>query len=179
MIITPTELKDLQIIKRDPRIDERGSFVRVFAKEELLQAGIDFTIVHINQGFSKQTGTLRGLHYQIPPKEEAKIFQCVKGKVFDVAVDMRENSPTYRKWFGIELSEDNNTMVYIPKGFAHGYQTLTDNALVEYFVNEYYAPESESGVRWDDPILNIAWPIKTPILSPKDQTLPSLPSNMS
>ncbi len=174
MIIRPTEIKDLHIIIREPRSDERGSFARTFAKEELAQKGIDFDIVHINQCFTHKKGTIRGLHFQIAPKEEAKIFQCLKGRVFDVAVDMREDSPTYRQWFGIELTEDNNTLVYIPKGFAHGYQTLTDNCLVEYFVSEYYAPQFERGIRWDDPALAIEWPIKNPILSPKDTKWPLL-----
>lgn len=174
MIIKPTEIPDLQVIIREPRSDDRGSFARVFAKEELAKARIDFNIVHINQGFSVHKGTLRGIHYQTAPKEEAKIFQCVRGKVFDVLIDMREGSSTYRKWFGIELSESNNTMLYIPKGFAHGYQTLEDNCLVEYFVDEYYAPEYEKGILWNDPAIGINWPIKDPVLSPKDQNWPLL-----
>ncbi|HWY79887.1 MAG TPA: dTDP-4-dehydrorhamnose 3,5-epimerase [Candidatus Sulfotelmatobacter sp.] len=174
MIITPTDLKDLYVIKREPRTDERGFFVRVFAKEELAKMGIDFDIVHINQALSVQKGTLRGLHSQLAPKQEIKFIHCIKGKVFDVAVDMREDSPTYQKWFGVELSEDNNTMICIPKGFAHGYQSLTDNSVLEYLVSEYYAPEYEKGFRWNDPKLDITWPVANPILSPKDQNWPLL-----
>src|SRR6266702_2638642 len=118
MIFTQTDIKDLYIIKREPRGDERGWFARTFAKEELQKAGLDFSIVHINQAFTKEKGTLRGMHRQLAPKEEAKIFQCIKGKIFDVAIDMRPDSSTYRKWFGVELSEDNHTMTYIPKGFS-------------------------------------------------------------
>lgn len=169
MIFTPTEFKDLYVIKREPRGDDRGWFARTFAKEELQKVGIDFDIVHINQAFTKEKGTLRGMHWQIAPKEEGKIFQCIKGKIFDVAIDMREGSPTFHKWFGVELSEDNHTMSYIPKGFSHGYQTLTEDCLVQYFVSEYYAPEFEKGVMWNDPAFGIDWPIKNPILSPKDQ----------
>jgi dTDP-4-dehydrorhamnose 3,5-epimerase len=169
MIFTPTKCRDLYVIRREPRDDNRGWFARTFAKEELKKAGIEFNLVHINQAFTKEKGTLRGMHRQVAPKEEAKIFQCLKGKIFDVSIDMREGSPTYHKWFGIELSEDNHTMTYIPKGFAHGYQTLTEDCLVQYFVDEYYEPEAEKGVMWNDPAFNIDWPIKTPILSPKDQ----------
>lgn len=174
MMFSPSPLNDLLVINREPRTDERGSFARVFCQDELQKAGINFSIVQINQGFSNHKGTLRGLHHQISPKEEGKIFQCLKGKVFDVSVDMRENSPTYMKWFGIELSEDNNTMVYIPKGFSHGYQTLTDNTLVEYFVSEFYSPEFEKGIRYDDPAIGITWPIDNPILSDKDKSWPLL-----
>src|SRR5258708_38746785 len=108
MIFTATEFKDLYVIKREPRGDDRGWFARTFAKEELQKGGIDFEIVHINQAFTKEKGTLRGMHWQIVPKEEGKIFQCIKGKIFDVAIDMREGSPTFHKWFGVELSEDNH-----------------------------------------------------------------------
>jgi dTDP-4-dehydrorhamnose 3,5-epimerase len=112
------------------------------------------------------------MHWQTAPKEEGKIFQCLKGKIFDVAIDMRPESQTYKQWFGVELAEDNHTMAFIPKGFAHGYQTLTEDCLVQYFVDEYYAPEVEKGAMWDDTAFNIDWPIKTPILSPKDQNWP-------
>lgn len=174
MIFTPTNLEDLYIIKREPHGDERGWFVRTFANEELKKAGINFNIVHINQSFNKEKGTLRGMHRQSAPREEAKIFHCLKGKVFDVAIDMRKNSPTFLKWFGIELTEDNNTMIFIPKGFNHGYQTLTEDCLVQYFVDEYYSPQSEENINWSDPVINIDWPIKTPILSEKDRTIPLL-----
>lgn len=176
MIITPTNLKDLHVITREPREDDRGTFSRMFCQNELQKAGIDFIIVQINQGFSKHKGTLRGMHHQTTPKEEGKIFYCIQGSVFDAVIDMREDSPTYKKWFGIELNANNKKMLYIPKGFSHGYQTLEDNTLVEYFVSEFYSPEFEKGIRYDDPSIGIKWPLSQPLLSPKDKQWPLLSS---
>ena len=170
MIIIPTDFKDLYVMTREPRSDDLGTFMRTFCKNELMQAGIDFDIIQVNQVLTKHKGTLRGMHHQIAPKEMAKIFQCLKGKIFDVTIDMRGGFPTFHKWFGIELSEDNNKLLYIPKGFSHGYQTLTDDCLVQYFVSQYYSPDLEGGVRWDDPKLAISWPIANPILSSKDKS---------
>lgn len=167
-----TKIKGLHIIEPELKIDERGYFARIFCKEELKKIGIDFEIVQINRSLNKKRGTLRGMHFQKPPKAEDKIVQCIKGAIYDVAIDLRENSPTYGRWVAVELSEDNKKMFLIPKGFAHGFQSLTDNSEILYFISEFYSPEYESGVRWNDPFFNIKWPIKNPILSEKDKNWP-------
>lgn len=173
MRISPTELNGVYIIEQESRDDERGYFSRIFAKEELERTGISFEIVQASHSFTKEKGTIRGMHFQKKPKEEDKIVQCIRGKIYDVVVDLRKDSPTFGKWISEELSEDNKKMFFIPKGCAHGFQTLTDNCLVQYFMNEFYSPEHASGVRFDDPAFNILWPIKDSILSEKDKNWPS------
>jgi len=177
MIFRKTKIKGLYIVEPELKIDERGNFQRIFCQEELSKYGIKFNIRQINQSLSKKRGTLRGLHFQKPPKAEDKIVQCLKGAIYDVAVDLRKNSPTYGRWVAVELSEENKKMFLIPKGFAHGFQTLTDNCEVQYFVSEFYFPEYERGICWNDPFLNIDWPIKNPILSKKDQNWPLMDKN--
>lgn len=169
-----TNIKGVYIIKLEPRSDERGYFMRIF-DEDLIRKGIDrFSIKQASQAYTKRAGTIRGLHYQKTPKEEAKIVRCVKGKIYDVVVDLRPKSYDYKKWVGVELSEDNHTALYIPKGCAHGLQTLTDDVIVEYLINEEYVPELATGIRYDDPEIAVAWPMRNPILSEKDQSLPLL-----
>jgi len=163
------KLKGLCVIEPEIRVDERGYFARIFCKQELSKIGIDFNIVQINRSLNKKQGIIRGMHFQKPPKAEDKIIQCVKGKIYDVAIDLRQDSPTYGEWFAEELSEENKKMFLIPKGFAHGFQTLTDSCEILYFMSEFYSPQYESGVRWNDPFFNIKWPIKDPILSEKDK----------
>ncbi len=172
MKITQTKLKGVFVIELEPREDERGYFARVFAKEELKKVGVDFSIVHINRSLSKEKGVIRGLHYQNAPKGEDKIVQCLTGSIFDVAVDIREDSQTYGDWFGVDLTAENKKMLLLPKGCAHGFQTLEKNTTVEYFVTQYYEPSFEAGIRYNDPKFNIKWPIKEPILSEKDENLP-------
>ena len=174
MFIHKTNLDGVYVIEFDPKKDKRGHFIRVFAKEELKSMGISFNIVHINESKTLQKGTIRGLHFQKSPKQEDKIIRCLKGKIFDVAVDLRKNSPTYGKWVSQMLTEDNNKLFLIPKGFAHGFQALTDNCVIQYFVSEYYSPKDETGVRWNDPKPAISWPILDPILSDKDKSWPFL-----
>lgn len=168
MKINPTKIEGVFIIEPEPREDARGYFARVFAKEELKKAGVDFSIVHINRSLSKEKGTIRGIHYQKPPKSEDKIIQCLSGKIFDIALDIRPESKTFGQWVSEELSSDNKKMLLLPKGCAHGFQTLEENTVVEYFVTEYYAPEFEDGIRYNDPRFGIIWPIKDAILSEKD-----------
>ncbi len=168
-----TKIKGVYIIIPEPREDSRGYFVRVFAKEELKKLGILYPIVHINRTFSKNKGIIRGLHFQRKPKAEDKIIQCVVGKIFDVVVDIRKDSKTYGQWVGHILDAKNKKMLLVPKGCAHGYQTLDKNCLVEYFVTQYYAPSHEGGIRYDDPYFAIDWPVKNAILSEKDQNWPS------
>jgi len=169
------KLKGLCVIEPEIRVDERGYFARIFCKQELSKIGIDFNIVQINRSLNKKQGIIRGMHFQKPPKAEDKIIQCIKGKIYDVAIDLRQDSPTYGEWFAEELSEENKKMFLIPKGFAHGFQTLTDSCEILYFMSEFYSPQYESGVRWDDPFFNIKWPIKDSILSEKDKNWPLIP----
>lgn len=164
-----TKIKGVFVIEPEPREDARGYFTRVFAKEELKQAGINFSIVHINRSLSREKGVIRGIHYQRKPKEEDKIVQCIQGKILDVAVDLRPKSKTFGKWVSVELSGGNKKMFLISKGCGHAFQTLTPNCLIEYFVSEYYSPEHERGILWNDPFFKIDWPIKRPVLSEKDK----------
>lgn len=172
MKITKTKIEGVFIIEPEPREDGRGYFARIFAKEELKKVGVDFSIVHINRSLSKEKGVIRGVHYQSKPKEEDKIIQCLEGKIFDVVVDIRKDSKTYGQWFSQILDSQNKKMLLIPKGCAHGFQTLEKNTNVEYFVTEYYAPDFESGIRYDDPSFSIGWPIKKTIVSEKDASWP-------
>lgn len=166
-----TKLKGLYIIEPEIHFDDRGYFARIFCKQELSKTGIDFNIVQANRSLNKKQGTIRGMHFQKPPKAENKIIQCIKGKIYDVAIDLRQDSPTYGEWVAEELSEENKKMFLIPKGFAHGFQTLTDNCEILYFMSEFYSPQYESGVRWNDPFFNI----KDPVVSEKDKNWPLIP----
>jgi len=159
MKVLKTKIKDVYVIEPNVRGDSRGFFLRVFAKEILKENGINFDIVHINRSMTVEKGTIRGLHYQSSPRREDKIVQCLAGAIFDVALDLRRNSPTFGKWVGEVLSAENKKMLLIPKGCAHAFQTLEANTTVEYFVTEYYAPEREKGIRWNDPFFKIKWPI--------------------
>ncbi len=172
MIFNGVEINGVKIIELEPREDERGYFTRVFCKKEFSEQDIDFSIKQVNHVFTKNKNTLRGLHFQIESGAESKVFRCIKGKIFDVVLDMRKNSSTFKKWIGVELSENNRKSIYIPEGCAHGYQTLVDNCEVEYFVSSFYQPECEKGIKWNDPVFNINWPFKNPILSEKDKNLP-------
>jgi len=167
-------MNGLYIIEPELKTDERGYFARIFCKKEFTKIGFNFEIVQINRALNKKKGTIRGLHFQTPPKAEDKIISCVKGAIYDVAIDLRKDFPTFGQWVAEKLTEDNKKMFLIPKGFAHGFQTLTDNTEILYFMSEFYSPEYESGVRWNDPFFNIKWPIKNPILSEKDKNWPLL-----
>lgn len=172
MKFNKTKIEGLYVIDLEPRVDERGYFTRVYCNNELKDIGVKFNIVQINRSFSKQKGLIRGMHYQKKPYEEDKIVQCLQGEIFDVAIDLRSGSKTFGKWYAQKLSAENKKLMLIPKGFAHGFQALTQNCVVEYFVSEFYTPGSENGIRWDDPKFGIDWPIKKAILSEKDQNWP-------
>jgi len=172
-----TKIKGLYVIELDLISDKRGFFARNFCRDEFLKEGINFNIVQSNISFNKTKGTLRGMHFQNEPKAEDKIIQCLRGAIYDVAVDLRKDSPTYGQWVGEELTEENKHMFLAPKGLAHGFQTLADNTLLQYFISEFYYPEYASGVSWDDPLLKISWPIKNPILSEKDKNWPPIRKN--
>lgn len=167
-----TKIKDLYVIELEPKIDDRGYLMRIFCEEELKKINVNFKIVQASQTLTKEKNTLRGIHFQKEPRAEDKIVRCLRGRVFDVAVDLRQNSPTFGQWVAQELSEENKKMFLIPKGFAHGFQTLTPNCEVLYFMSEYYSGEHASGVRYDDPFFNIEWPLKNPFLAEKDKNWP-------
>lgn len=172
MVFRKTKIKDLYIIEPELKTDGRGYFARIFGKDELAREGLDFDIVQANRSLTFKRGTIRGMHFQKEPKAEDKIVQCLRGRVYDVAIDLRTDSSTYGQWVAEELSEDNHKMFYIPKGFAHGFQTLTDNCEMQYFMSEFYSSEHASGVRWDDRAFNITWPLAVTDLSEKDKNWP-------
>lgn len=172
MIFQETFLKGAYIIELEKKTDERGFFARAFCKKEFGSFDLYNEIVQINNSFSRFKGTLRGMHYQIGKKAEDKIIRCFSGSLYDVIIDLRPNSPTFGKWFGIELSSENRKMLYVPKGFAHGFITLEDNTEVFYLVTEYYSPSYERGIRWNDPFFKIKWPIEPVIISEKDNNFP-------
>jgi dTDP-4-dehydrorhamnose 3,5-epimerase len=174
MIFKETELRGAYIIEPELIWDERGFFARTWSKEDFVSHGLNSTLVQCNSSFNKQRGTLRGMHYQIPPHEEAKLVRCSAGAIYDVIVDLRVDSLTWLKWIGVELTASNHLMLYIPEGFAHGFQTLEDDTEVFYQVSEYYHPESARGVRWDDPALSINWPLSIGVISERDRSHPIL-----
>lgn len=172
MIFHKTKIEGLYIIEPEPKMDERGHLMRIFCQEELKKNGLEFKIVQASQTLTKKKGVIRGMHFQREPKAEDKIVSCLRGAIYDVVIDLRKDSQTYSQWAAEELNENNKKMFFIPKGCAHGLQTLTDNCELLYFMSEFYSPEHASGVRWDDPFFSISWPIKNPILSEKDKNWP-------
>ncbi len=169
MIFSETKIKGAFIIDPELITDERGFFARSFCKEELQKQGLETDIVQCNISYNKKKGTLRGMHYQVPPFEEAKIVSCTKGSIYDVVVDLRRDSPTFKKWVAAELSEKNFKMVYIPRGCAHGFQTLDNNSIVYYQMTEYFHPECARGLPWDNLSIGIVWPVPDMIMSEKDK----------
>tara|TARA_B100000953_G_scaffold187528_1_gene154367 strand:+ start:301 stop:837 length:537 start_codon:yes stop_codon:yes gene_type:complete len=163
-----TELNGAFIIKFEKLEDERGFFTRVWDKKLFQENGLNSDLLQISFSFSKKRGTLRGMHLQKKPFEESKLVRCTNGKIFDVIIDLRQKSSTYKKWISMELSSDNLQGLYIPEGFAHGFQTLEDNCEVCYHMSNWFSPEHARGIRWDDGEFNITWPINNPIISKKD-----------
>lgn len=174
MIFTETSLAGVYLIDIEPVEDLRGFFARGWCQREFAAHHLDTAISQMNIAFNPLAGTLRGLHYQTEPHAEAKTIRCVRGAVFDVAVDMRESSPNYLQWVGQELSAENHSSVYIPKGFAHGYLTLEPDTELLYSASEFYTPDAEIGIRYDDPALAIGWPAPVLIISDKDASWPDL-----
>ena len=168
MKFIPTILNGSFTIQLDPINDERGWFARYFCKKEFSTIGHNKEWVQMNHSFSLKKGTLRGMHFQKPPYSEIKLVRCIQGSVFDVIIDLRKDSPTFLKWFGAELSAENKLMMYIPEGFAHGFQTLEDNSGLLYMHTAYYSPEAEDGLRYNDPQVNISWPIEISEISMRD-----------
>ena len=172
MIFTETKLKGSFIIEPERIIDERGFFARAWDDEIFEKHGLSPVIKQCNISFNKMKGTIRGMHYQASPHEEAKLVRCTKGKAFEIMLDLRSNSETYMQWMGIEMSAENYKMLYVPEGFALGFQTLEDDTELFYQMSEKYMPEFGRGIRWDDPTISIAWPLEPTIISKKDMSLP-------
>lgn len=171
MIFRETKLESVWIIEPELLTDNRGFFARTWCQREFEERGLDSTLVQCNISFNSQSGTLRGMHYQIPPHGETKLVRCTQGAIYDVIIDMRPPSPTFSQWIGVELTAKNRRMLYIPEGFAHGFQTLVDQTEVFYQMSEFYHPESARGVRWNDPAFAIKWPTANSlIISDKDSS---------
>lgn len=179
MIFTQTKLKGAYVIELERITDSRGFFARGFCMEEFAKHGLVNQVVQTNISYNMKAGTIRGLHYQVKPYEEVKFTRCIKGKVFDVIVDLRRGSKTFGQYFSIELSDTNNIALYVPANFAHGYMSLEDDTMFMYNVSCSYTPNSERLLRWDDPEININWPIRdNVILSDKDRHAPGLSENL-
>ena len=177
MVFKETRLKGAFIIELEKIVDGRGFFSRAWCQKEFQAHGLNPNVVQCNLSFNTSKGTLRGMHYQIAPHEEAKIVRCIRGKVYDVIIDLRPKSPTYLQWIGVELSAENRKMLYVPENFAHGYLTLADNTELFYQVSHFYSPESESGIRWNDRTVNIKWPQTNGlIITDKDKNWPDFPA---
>lgn len=174
MKITKTKLEGVVIIEPDVFGDNRGFFMESWNKKKMEEAGLYYDFVQDNHSKSTVKGTLRGIHFQKGDKAQAKLVRCVKGTVLDVAVDLRKNSPTFKQWVGVELSAENKKQLLIPRGFGHGFVTLTDDVEFLYKADNYYAPEADAGVRWNDPDIGVAWGVENPILSEKDKKNPFL-----
>jgi dTDP-4-dehydrorhamnose 3,5-epimerase len=171
---TETELSGVWLIEPRPILDDRGSFTRTFCEKELADCGIATRFVQHSRSHSAQKGTLRGMHYQQEPYGEVKIVSCISGAIYDVVIDLRPDSPTRHRWIGFELTPQNMRQVYIPAGFAHGFQTLADNAEVSYLISQFYTPHASTGVRYNDPALSINWPLMPTTISTKDRAWPLL-----
>lgn len=172
MIFTATALQGAFVIEPERREDHRGFFARLWCQRELEERGLNSRVVQINVGFTPRQGGLRGMHFQLPPKQEVKVVGCTMGALYDVIVDLRVDSPTYRQWIGVELTAQGRRMLYVPAGCAHGYQTLTDNTEMYYQTSEEYTPEFARGVRYDDPAFGIAWPLPVTSISDADRSWP-------
>jgi dTDP-4-dehydrorhamnose 3,5-epimerase len=172
VIFRETALRGAWIVELEPREDERGFFARSWSEDEFAEHGLTTRIAQCNVSWNARRATLRGLHFQAAPHAEVKLVRCIRGAIYDVIVDLRPSSPSYTRWAGVELTAENRRTLYVPEGFAHGFQTLVDDTELFYQVSEPYAPSAESGVRWDDPAFAIEWPLPHPILSHKDRAWP-------
>ncbi len=167
---TATKLQGLYLITPKPKTDDRGYFERLFCTDEFKELGLNKPIVNINHSYSKQKGTIRGMHFQYPPSQEIKIIICLRGSVYDVAIDIRKNSPTFLQWHSEILNNELKQMFLIPEGFAHGFQTLEDNVELLYLHTNFYSREYESGLNFQDPLINIQWPLEVAKISEKDKS---------
>lgn len=174
MRMEATKLADLFVLAIEERHDERGFFARSFCQKVFAERGLSLNIRQSNISYNAKKATLRGLHFQVAPHEEPKLVRCTRGRIFDVAVDIRPQSLTRGQWFGVELSADNRRALFIPPGFAHGFQTLVDDSEVFYEMGEFFQAEMQRGIHWADPDLKISWPLGSPIVSAKDDALETL-----
>ncbi len=169
MRFMPTELKDAYIIEPELYEDNRGFFARVWTQNEFAEHGLVNRVVQMNLSYNRVAGTLRGMHFQHAPYAETKLVRCIRGAIYDVIIDLRPDSPTYKRWIGVKLTAANRLALYVPEGFAHGFQTLEDDTEVFYQVSQYYTPSAEGGVRYDDPAFGIIWPLPVTEMSEKDK----------
>lgn len=172
MHFSATTLSGAFTIELEKKADDRGFFARSFCQDEFRQHGLEQNYVQMNNSFNLRRGTLRGLHYQAPPYAEVKVVRCISGALWDVIADLRKSSPSFGQWFGVELTASNRRMMYVPKGFAHGFITLDDNTEAIYLVSTTYSADAERGVRWDDAFFGIRWPIAPTVISEKDRIRP-------
>ncbi len=172
MIFTETKIKGAYLLEAELLSDDRGFFARSFCKEEFQRCGLETSIVQCNISYNKRKGTVRGMHFQTAPYQEAKIVSCTKGAIYDVVIDLRKDSGSFLKWFAVELSDKNFRLVYVPKGCAHGFQTLKNDTVVYYQMTEFFHPECARGVRWDDPAFGITWPLGKKTISERDKQFP-------
>jgi dTDP-4-dehydrorhamnose 3,5-epimerase len=172
MKFTPAPLSGACVVDIEPRVDDRGFFARAFCAREFATAGLETAFVQANNTLTRRMGTVRGFHYQLPPAAEVKLVRCVRGAVYDVIVDIRPDSATFQQWFGAELTQDNRRMMYVPRGFAHGFMALTDDAELNYMVSAFYDPAAERGLRYNDPAFTVVWPFEMTDISAKDAAWP-------
>ena len=174
MIFREQAIAGVYELAPEPAEDERGLFARTYARDEFAEQGISFSVEQASVSYNSRRGTLRGLHLQLPPHEEAKLVRCVAGAVYDVVVDLRVGSPTQLRWLGVELSGERRNALYVPPGVAHGFVTLVDACELEYLISTAYAPAAAAGVRWDDPALRIEWPLEPAVISSRDAAYPDI-----
>lgn len=179
MKFTETALAGVLVVDLEPKTDERGFFARAFCSEEFAARGLCSTFPQANISWNERRGTLRGMHYQRAPFGEPKIVRVTRGRIYDVALDLRESSPTFRRWTAVELSAENRRALYLPEGIAHGFQTLEDDSEILYWMGERYVSDSAAGVRWNDPAFAIDWPIEPPIVSDRDASFADFPADLS
>lgn len=174
MRFVPTDIPGNWLIEQERQADERGFFARTWCAREFAERGLETRLVQCSVSFNQRHGTLRGLHYQAPPRAEVKLVRCTRGAIFDVAVDLRPDSATFRRWVGVELTQENGRTLYIPRGFAHGFLTLADATEVSYQMSEMYGPEQVRGVRWNDPFFGVRWPGPAEVIAPRDRDYPDV-----
>lgn len=174
MRFVSTDVAGVFVVEPDRHADSRGFFARTWCAQELAEQGLEPGLAQCSVSFNHRRGTLRGLHYQAPPFAETKLVRCARGILFDVAVDLRPDSPTFRRWIGVELSEDNGHALYIPRGFAHGFLTLADATEISYAISTPYHPEAARGIRWNDPFIGVEWPRPVEVIASRDETYPDV-----
>jgi len=172
MIFFRSKIQDVYVIELEPQRDERGFFSITWDRQKFEEKGLNCNLAQCGISFNKKKGTIRGMHFQVPPHEETKIVRCTRGKIFDVVIDLRPRSSTYKQWISQELTDQNRRMLYIPQGIAHGFQTLEDDTEIFYQISEFYSPQHSRGVRWNDPAFGIHWPLAMSLISKNDMNFP-------